>query len=146
MAKRGGSDIICEKIPGGFRAFDEEGERLLTQIKNGDLVMIHVSIPRNLKLLAKWHILARVLWENQEAWPTYDVFRQKLLLQMGYCEIRLLGSGDYEMVASSLAAMNNDELSLCFEDLCQFARREYLPHLSDNAVIAHIEGLVGDRQ
>lgn len=108
---------------------DEAGLKALGRIADGDLVVLELLLPRNIKLLAKFWKLAEFITFHTERFQTKQQCATFLKIAVGHCDwvqSDLLGNVP---VARSISrgAMDDAEFENFWNRVCDFVARELLP-------------------
>ncbi len=119
------TEVLLKKELGGLRPASDDAYRVLGNIPSGTKLVVDVRDPsrRSNAQHNFWFALATELYESQEQFKTFDHFRSRLLIHLGYCEIYKSKDGPDVPIANSLkfGKMSADKFNSLVEDTLAFA-------------------------
>ena len=144
-------DLIFMKIAPGFLPADEEGEAVLHRIKNGTLVLVTLRLQQNLAWRRRYFALIRTGWKCglQDRFPTPDVLRKAILLELGFAEPQIDLNGEVTLVAQSMRfdKMDHATFAELWDRTCDLFVTRLLPGVDRAMFQAEVEmavRLLGD--
>ena len=102
-------ECFLKRQMGALRPFDALGEEAINALRNGDVVKVVITRPRNVTFHNKFFALLSVLFPHQDYYPTLTKFRKAVQIALGYCEETVLPSGKIMVEADSIAFHKMDE-------------------------------------
>ena len=87
----------------------------LRQWKNGEILQVEITKPRNIKFHRKYFALLNIAFDNQDRYDNFEAFRQEVIMRAGYFKTHIHLSGKQSFSAASISFAKMDEFQ--FEDL-----------------------------
>lgn len=103
------TEAIFRKQMGAFRALDAEGEQILADIPNGELVRLKITRPRNPQHHRKWRALIAAIFPHQDLYPTEETLIAAMKVALGYGDTVKLPDGRVIIVPKSLSFAKLDQ-------------------------------------
>ena len=132
--------------PGGFDLVNAAGEEAHAELPMNSVQRAKVYKPRNIKFHRKWFALLQVLFPNQEAWPTFELFRRAIQRACGYCEV--VNSQVFD-VSIKFSKMDETEFRELFERTLVLAETRIIPGINRQDVLdrwSEVMAGYGDRK
>jgi hypothetical protein len=110
-------EVLMRKDFGGLKPDSESAYKVLGKIGSGAVVTVDVKDPRrrSVKQNNLFHVLLNRAFDNQEYYPTVQMFRYALTVRLGYFEKFKFIDGEVIPVPKSLAFAN-----MTHEEFSQF--------------------------
>jgi len=122
--------IQMAKNLGGLKVVDEEGEKVLRKLGLGEIVSVDVVRPRNGKFHNKFMSMVRLIYQNQEYYPSVDALLQVLKLEVGHYDLYRTDTEEYKIPKSiNFAAMDDLEFSDFYNAACKWVCEKVIPGL-----------------
>lgn len=139
--------FLCHKYLGSLRPADVGGEDALRKIGQGELVMVEVKRPRNVRHHRKYWALVTLVWENidTDRYPTAEDLHAAIKIAAGLRTPIQLPDGTMGYIPGSIAfhKMSQDDFSAFFEKVCDLVCKHFLPGVTNEELRAEIENIVG---
>ncbi len=102
-----------------WEPIDEQAKKIFKRYKVGDLAELEHTIKRNLKFTAKYFVMLKLTFENQDITDNKDLFRKLVQIQAGYYYwINLIdGTKQKESVRIKFDAMDDLEFEKLYNDV-----------------------------
>jgi hypothetical protein len=75
---------LYKRTYSAWEPVDVEAKKIFKRYKVGELVELEHTIKRNLKFTAKYFVMLKLTFENQDLCPNIDLFRKLVQIQAGY--------------------------------------------------------------
>jgi hypothetical protein len=139
--------IQLVKHLGGLRPVDDIGTQALSRLKQGDVVMVEYSRPRNPRHHRLFFALLNIVANNS---PHYDDPEQVLLalkIATGHVVPHIAFDGKTYMVPQSIAfnKMDQDAFDRFFDKCVDIVVRRFLPGVTDAELRAELESMTQGR-
>lgn len=129
--------VLCTKnLRGGLDPTDEEGKTVFSKWKVGDCLWAEVRKARNGKYHKLYMALLHLVFENQERYANFEVFRKAVEFAAGHVEVIPSLDGEPLMQVRSIAWDQLDEIEfgklfplvmrICVDTFLQGTDMEYL--------------------
>ena len=100
-----------KSLSNGFLPDDDAAQKLYNRAKPGDLIAVNATLPRDQRSLKQHNLYFKVLThvfenlpESITDCPNLEVFRDRILINIGFCEDRYYGeAGGWQKRAKSIA-------------------------------------------
>lgn len=121
------AEMFFMKGPGGVLVPHEEDDiKKVHTWKIGDLIRVKATKVRNPQFHRKFFKMISVVWENQEAFTEKEIFRKKVLMLAGFCDIVLIDGQAYlETKSISFANMGETEFREVYDRVLDILVSEY---------------------
>src|SRR3990167_9321537 len=123
--------VLMARHLGSLRPVDEGGEDALRKLGQGELVMIELKRPRNIKHHRLYWALVTLVWQNMdgERYPTVEDLHAAIKISAGLRTRIELPDGTVGFIPGSIAfhKMNQDEFSAFYERVCNLIAKHSLP-------------------
>ena len=98
---------------------DEQAKKIFKRYKFGELAELENTIKRNLKFTAKYFVMLKLTFKNQDITDNKDLFRKLVQIQAGYYYwINLIdGAKQKESVHINFEAMDDLEFEKLYNDV-----------------------------
>ena len=67
-----------------WEPIDEQAKKIFRRYQYGDIAELEHKVKRNLKFTAKYFVMLKLTFENQDITPDKDLFRKLVQIQAGY--------------------------------------------------------------
>ena len=122
--------MIAVKRLRGLYPTDEQGEAVLRNIGQGEIVSIEVKRPRNLAFHRKFFALLQLILENQSHYKSVDDLLDVCKIRTGHCKTVATRDGDLKIPLSiSFAKMDDAEFADFYERAVAWVVEEVIPGL-----------------
>ena len=103
----------------GWEPIDENAQKIFRRYKFGDLADLENTIKRNLKFTAKYFVMLKLTFENQDFADNMKLFRKLVQVEAGYYYwITLIdGSKQKESVSIKFEEMDDIEFEKLYNDV-----------------------------
>lgn len=139
--------FVARKHLGSLRPVDDAGEEALSKIAQGDLVMVEVKRPRNIKFHRMYWALVTIVWQqlDEYRYPTADDLHAAIKIAAGLRTRIVLPDGTIGFIPGSIAfnKMSQDDFSAFFDRVCNLIAKHFLPGVTDAELRAEVETLIG---
>lgn len=123
--------VLMARHLGSLRPVDKGGEDALRKLGQGELVMIELKRPRNIKHHRLYWALVTLVWQNMdgERYPTVEDLHAAIKISAGLRTRIELPDGTVGFIPGSIAfhKMNQDEFSAFYERVCNLIAKHFLP-------------------
>ena len=136
--------LVCCKYLGALRPTDVQGDEAFTKIKNGDLVTIEITKPRNVQHHRKFFAMMTIVYQNQEHYKSMDELLDWVKLNIGHYETSIgkFNGQVFELKrpkSISFAAMANDDFAEFYERAVTWVLSAVIPGLSKHSLDVEVE-------
>ena len=102
-----------------WEPFDENAKKIFKRYKVGELAGLENTIKRNIKFTAKYFVMLKLTFDNQEITDNKDLFRKLVQIQAGYYYwITLIdGSKQKESISIKFETMDDLEFEKLYSDV-----------------------------
>lgn len=139
--------FVARKHLGSLRPVDDAGEEALSKIAQGDLVMVEVKRPRNIKFHRMYWALVTIVWQqlDEYRYPTADDLHAAIKIAAGLRTRIVLPDGTIGFIPGSIAfhKMDATEFAAFFDRVCNLIAKHFLPGVTDAELRAEVETLIG---
>ncbi len=103
----------------GWEPVDEQAKKIFKRYKFGELAKLEHTIIRNLKFTAKYFVMLKLTFDNQDITDNKDLFRKLVQIQAGYYYwITLIdGSKQKESISIKFETMDDLEFEKLYSDV-----------------------------
>lgn len=134
---------LFRKELGGLRPIGDAANEVLRRIKLGDTVQCDVRKPRNLKHLAKYWVLLKLIADNMPGTVTPEMLHTVIKIRLGYVDLVRTKSGDVAVPQSySITSMSQADFEVAYEKVVGFICAEIIPTLNREALISEVNSLL----
>ena len=141
--------ITVVKTPGALRPADILGDEAFAKIKNGAMVMVEITRPRNLQHHRLYWALVAKVWDNidNDRYPTVNDLHGDIKIAVGLRTRIELPDGTVGFMPGSIAwaKMGQDEFSAFYERVCDAVAKWFLPGVTSEDLRAEVESMIGIR-
>lgn len=135
--------ILMIKRLGKLQPINEAGETVLRHLKQGEIVAIELTKPRNIRFHRRLFAMLQIILENQSHYKSVEDLLDVCKLRIGHSRKILTAHGIIEVPASiSFSALDNFEFGQFYDRACQWVLTEVIPGLMreelDEAVEAEL--------
>lgn len=139
--------FLCAKQLGSLRPVDQSGEDALRKIGQGQMVMIEMRRPRNIKHHRKYWILISLVWEqlDEARYPTVEDLHAAIKISAGLRTRIELPDGTLGFIPGSIAfhSMDQTAFDAFFNRVCDLIARHFLPGVTSAELRHEVELLIG---
>jgi hypothetical protein len=110
---------------------DRTAEEWLGKTKLRQSVLLKAERPHNIKFHSKFFAFLHVVHENQDRVSDFDLWREELLIEMGYYYVTISRAGEIRLHARSLsfATMTEQEFSRVYDSFVEHVCHIVIPGL-----------------
>lgn len=141
--------FLVSKHFGSLRPVDEAGQEALRKLGNGELVMIEVRRPRNIRHHRLFWALMTLVWEQMdtERYPTVEDLVAAVKISAGLRTRIQLPSGEVGFVPGSIAfhRMDQTAFSAFYDRVCDLLAKHFLPGVTSEQLKEEVEIMIGAR-
>jgi hypothetical protein len=114
-----------------FKPLSENDFDNLKRIKEGAIIYVDYKKPRNPLFHNKFMSMIRVVYNNQERYPTFEGVLNVFKVELGHCDTFEYDSHEVKIPRSiSFAAMDELEFNKFYDQAVTFALSHFLPTTS----------------
>ena len=118
------------KRQGALYPADEDAEALMRRLKAGEMVSVEIHRPRNVRFQAKFFCMLRIVYQNQDAYPSMDVLLSVCKLETGHFDVKMVdGKEVWTPKSISFASMDDFSFGLFYNAACKWVCEEVIPGL-----------------
>jgi hypothetical protein len=112
---------------------DPQAEEWLAKKKPDSHLMVDATQPRNLRYHRKFFAFLNVIFANQDRFVDFDLFREDLMIEMGYVERWVSRTGAIRERAKSISfsQMDQDEFDRVYKSFVEHVCTKVIPGLDD---------------
>ena len=144
------SRFLVAKHLNSLRPVDEAGEAALRKIGQGEMMMLEIKRPRNIKHHRLYWALVTLVWQNMdgERYPTAEDLHAALKIAAGLRTRIVLPDGTVGFIPGSIAfhKMDQDAFNEFYERICDLVARHFLPGVTIKELKAEVETMIGARE
>ena len=139
--------FLVTKHLNSLRAVDEAGEEAMRRIGHGELVMVEMKRPRNVRHHRMFWALMTLVWEqmDNERYPTVEDFVAAVKIAAGLRTRIELPNGDVGFIPGSIAFHRFDqaEFDAFYERVCHLISRHFLPGVESGDLRREVSIMIG---
>src|SRR5260221_3037632 len=146
MEARRMSKFLVSKQLGSLRPIDEEGELALRKLGQGEIVVIELKRPRNIKFHRLYFALINLVWQNldEERYPTPSDLHAAIKIAAGLRTRIELPDGTLGFIPGSIAfhKMSEDDFSAFYNRVCDLISKHFLPGVKSQDLKHEVELMI----
>jgi len=104
------SNFFFRRTFDGLEPMDDDAHEALNRFSVGDVVELPLVRHRNSKFNAKYHVLLRLLFDNQARYDNIDVFKTAVKVMLGHCITAITPSGETIYIPRSISFAKMDDV------------------------------------
>lgn len=133
---------LIKRKDGLYQPIDEYDIRDSQKIKTGSAVEVRKS--RNWKFHKKTFAIFNVGFENQETFPTFEMYRKVITIKAGYFDWAPTKDGDKIPIAHSISyeKMSAETFDKYYDDICQVIADDLGVEVTDLQDFDIFEGII----
>jgi hypothetical protein len=139
--------FLVAKHLGSLHPVDEGGQDALRKIGNGELVMIEMKRPRNVKHHRMFWALMTIVWEQMdtERYPTVEDLVAAVKISAGLRTRIELPNGETGFIPGSIAfhKMDQGAFSDFYERVCDLVAKHFLPGVTSDDLRREVSIMIG---
>jgi len=115
--------ISLVKTPSGFIPADDIAKEVTDKIGLGEEVLVKIYKNVNPAFHRKCMSLIKTLFDNQDKYDSFNIFRYALLIRLGHCKMIILPDGQTVYIPDSMsfAKMDDTKREKVFNDIIDAA-------------------------
>lgn len=138
------TDIFCRRVGDGLFPASQEGLEVIRRIPKHQFVKVKVTTPRNMQHLAKWHVLCKLVFENQSKYASVKNIEEVLKIRAGHCETMVIdGREVVRPLSVAIHSMDQSAFNVFWDAVCNVVCQDLLPGITNKALQAEVAELVG---
>jgi len=139
--------FLVSKHLNSLRPVDEGGEDALRKIGQGELVMVEVKRPRNLKHHRLYWALVSLVWQNMDGdrYPTAEDLHSAIKIAAGLRTMIQLPDGTVGFIPGSIAfhKMDQTAFSEFYDRVCDLVAKHFLPGVTVLELKNEVAAMIG---
>lgn len=139
--------FLVSKHLNSLRPVDEGGEDALRKIGQGELVMVEVKRPRNLKHHRLYWALVSLVWQNMDGdrYPTAEDLHSAIKIAAGLRTMIQLPDGTVGFIPGSIAfhKMSQDDFAAFYDRVCDLVAKHFLPGVTVLELKNEVAAMIG---
>ncbi|WP_341893789.1 hypothetical protein [Ferrovibrio terrae] len=139
--------LICSKHLSGLRPVDQAGLDAIARLGMGEMVMVEIKRPRNIKHHRLYWALVGLVWENldHERYPTPDSLHAAFKVCLGIRTEITMPGGTIAYIPGSISfeKMDQAEFSAFYDRVCDLIAKHFLPGVTNKELRAEICSMTG---
>jgi hypothetical protein len=129
------ADVLLIKRNGKLEASDPISAETLAGIRDGEQIRCKIGRARNGKHHRLYWTLLKMVWEQQDTFPTVKNLHRAIKIATGlYTIVNVNGREVIDVQSTDFAAMKQDEFSQYYDRVVRLICERILPGLSDDEV------------
>lgn len=139
--------VLCQKQLGALRPVDDAGREAFQKLGSGELVMVEMKRPRNIRHHRLYWALIGLVWQNidQERYPTADDLHAAIKIAAGLRTRIVLPDGTVGFIPGSIAfhKMEQAAFNAFFDRVCDLVAAHFLPGVTSEELRAEVQQMIG---
>ena len=138
--------LMKKSFGGALMPADDMATEVFENIKNGELVMVTILKPRNLKHHRLYWGLVSLVWDqcDQDRYPTRSDLHNALKIFAGIRTRIVLPDGTKGFIPGSVSFSSMDQMAFnqFYDTICDIVARDVLPGIDERDLRMEVESMI----